>query len=286
MGIRAQPSRAGHSGPVTPPAVQLRRAASRGRTRAAGADTAHSFSFGHHYDPQDTSYGLLLAHNDDVLAPGAGYDLHEHRDVEVVTWVLAGALVHRDASGRAQVLLPGHVQRLSAGRGVLHAETNDAHLLDPARPPGPVRFVQAWVVPGTSGGDPAYERAAVDPDRWADGLVPVASGRPQHAQSAAVRLGQRDAALHVGRLAPGRAAALPDAPYLHVFVARGAVEIDGSGRLDEGDAARLTAVPGRRVTALGPAEVLVWEMHADLRGATAAGRGDDPGRGEGSQPER
>jgi redox-sensitive bicupin YhaK (pirin superfamily) len=253
---------------VTHQAVQVRRAASRARTRAAGADTAHSFSFGHHYHPHDTSYALLVAHNDDVLAPGAGYELHEHRDVEIVTWVLAGVLVHHDVSGRPQVLLPGQVQRLSAGRGVRHAETNHAHLVDPARAPGPVRFVQSWVVPDAAGGEPAYERSAVDASRWAHGLVPVVSGRPQHLEQGALQLRQRDAALHVGRLAPGRDVVLPDAPYLHVFVGSGEVELDGAGRLAEGDAARLTAVGARRVTPLRAAEVLVWEMHADLHGTT------------------
>ena len=260
---------------MVPPAVQVRRAASRGRTRAAGADTAHSFSFGQHYDPSETSYGLLVAHNDDLLAPGAGYDLHEHRDVEVVTWVLAGALVHRDAGGREQVLLPGHVQRLSAGRGVLHAETNDAHLLDAARPPAHVRFVQAWVVPDTTGTEPAYDRAAVEPGRWEAGLVAVASGRAEHVQRGALRLAQRDAALHVGRLAPGRTVVLPEAPYLHLFVACGSVDLDGAGPLHEGDAARLPSGPDCRVTALAPAEVLVWEMHTDLQGATDGRRSSE-----------
>jgi len=251
---------------MTGPTVQVRRAATRGRTRRDGVDTTHSFSFGHHYDPQDTSYGVLVAHNDDTLAPGAGYPLHEHRDVEVVTWVLRGALVHRNASGAPQVLLPGQVQRLSAGRGVAHAETNDAHVLDPTRAPEHVRFVQAWVVPDAPGGEPGYERGVVRPERSAQRLAPAASGRAEHAAETAVRLARHDAALLVGHLTPGeRAVRLPDAPFLHVFVARGTVELEETGLLQEGDAARLTATPGRRLAALTPTDVLVWEMHTDLR---------------------
>lgn len=248
------------------PQVDVCRAGTRPRTRAAGIDTAHSFSFGHAYDPQNTSYGLLVAHNDDVLAVGAGYPPHPHRELEIVTWVLRGALVHRDDTGPARVLLPGHVQRTSAGRGVVHSESNDASALDPGLPAEPVRFVQAWVVPGARGGDPVHEVGAVDDATLAHGLVPVASGRPEHQGSTAVRLGQPDAALLVARLAEGRDVMLPDAPYVHLFVAVGAVRLEHVGVLHEGDAVRLTATPGPRVQAVQDAEVLVWEMHASLTG--------------------
>jgi redox-sensitive bicupin YhaK (pirin superfamily) len=235
--------------------VEIRRAGDRFVTVAEGRRTSHSFSFGAHYDPGNVGFGPLACHNDDHVQPGSGYDDHPHRDVEVVTWVLQGALSHRDSDGRAGVVVPGRVQAMSAGSGIVHAER-----VEPGA--GPTRFVQTWVRPDEPGGDPSYAAADVEPGpEW----TPVVSG----AHPDAVRIGTRGATLWVARPAAGTELALPDVPRAHLFVARGAVALDveAPGRraaggepsydLVEADAARLTDVP----TALrvdSAAELLLW----------------------------
>jgi redox-sensitive bicupin YhaK (pirin superfamily) len=248
--------------------LDVRPAATRARTQVDWLDSRHSFSFGQHWDPANTHFGLLLVNNDDVVAPGTGFETHPHRDMEIVTWVLDGALVHQDSEGHRGVIYPGLAQRMSAGTGILHSEKNDAWRIDPAADSDrPVHFVQMWVLPDEAGIEPGYEQLEIADELLHDRLAVVASGRPQHADDAAIRIRQRDAALHAARLSDGGSVALPVAPYAHVYVARGAVDLEGAGRLATGDAVRVTAADGQRLTAVdGPAEVLVWEMHAALDG--------------------
>ena len=246
------------------PALDVRRAADRFRTSLDWLDSSHSFSFGPHYDPANTSHGLLLVNNDDVVAAGSGFDTHPHRDMEIVTWVLRGSLVHQDSEGHSGVVVPGLAQRMSAGRGILHSERNDAFALDPERPREPVHFVQMWVVPDETGLPPGYEQREIADELLAGSLVPVASGMAVHDGAAAVRIRNRHAALHAARLAPGQSVQLPDAPYLHLFVPLGSVDLEGAGPLAAGDAVRCTSTGGQRVTALETAEVLIWEMHAGI----------------------
>ena len=248
------------------PAVDVRRAADRFATRTSWLDSKHSFSFGHHHDSANIHHGLLLVNNDDVVAPGAGFDTHPHRDMEIVTWVLRGSLVHQDSTGHTGVIYPGLAQRMSAGTGILHSEKNDSWRLQGERHADPVHFVQMWVVPDEDGIEPGYAQREVDADLLSGALVPVASGMSRHGDSA-IRIANRYATLHAARLEAGQSVTLPDAPYLHLFVARGAVTLEGAGALDEGDAVRFTATGGQRVTATGPAEILVWEMHATIAAA-------------------
>jgi redox-sensitive bicupin YhaK (pirin superfamily) len=248
----------------TAPPVDVRRAADRFATRLDWLASAHSFSFGRHYDPRNTGHGLLLVNNDDVVTAGAGFETHPHRDMEIVTWVIEGSLVHQDSEGHSGVVYPGLAQRMSAGRGILHSEKNDAYRVDGSARPAPVHFVQMWVVPDERGTAPGYEQLELSDAHLRSGLVPVASGMDRHDGETAIRIGQRDAALHATRLEADQGVVLPEAPYLHVFVPRGTVELEGAGVLGEGDAARLTATGGQRVTATSAAEVLVWEMHSSL----------------------
>ncbi|GAA3396137.1 pirin-like bicupin family protein [Cryptosporangium minutisporangium] len=255
------------------PKVDVRRSASRDRTKIAWLDSKHSFSFGTHYDPANTHHGVLLVNNDDIVQPGSGFETHPHRDMEIVTWVLQGSLVHQDSTGHSGVIYPGLAQRMSAGRGILHSEKNDSVRVqgrvgggrragDAAGATGPVRFVQMWVLPDTPGIDPGYEQLEIEDELLRGGLVPVASGMAKH--DAGIRIKNSSAALYAARLQPGSSVRLPEAPFLHVFVARGAVTVEGTGPLAEGDTARLTATGGQRVTAAEPAELLVWEMHATI----------------------
>ncbi|MGX7826106.1 pirin family protein [Actinokineospora sp. 24-640] len=245
--------------------IDIRRADERFATRIGWLDSKHSFSFGRHHSADNTHFGLLLVNNDDIVAPGAGFDTHPHRDMEIITWVLRGALVHQDSEGHNGVIHPGLAQRMSAGKGILHSEKNDSWRLTgaPAHEE-PVHFVQMWVVPDEAGGAPGYEQREIDADLLGGGFVPIASGDP--AREAAIAIGQRHATLHAARLQPGESATVPDAPFTHVFVPVGSATLEGGDALSTGDAARVTATGGQRITAgHDGAEVLVWEMHATVR---------------------
>ncbi|WP_239030427.1 pirin-like bicupin family protein [Mycobacterium sp. MYCO198283] len=248
--------------------VDIRRASDRAATKISWLDSKHSFSFGSHYDPANTHHGLLLVNNDDIVTPGAGFETHPHRDMEIVTWVLRGSLVHQDSTGHSGVIYPGLAQRMSAGRGILHSEKNDSWRLTGSESHRePVHFVQMWVVPDESGISPGYQQLEIGDELLRGGLVTIASGMPQHAGETAIAIRNRYAALHGGRLQLGDTVTLPEAPYVHLFVARGAVDLEGAGPLHQGDAVRFTATGGQRVTATEPAEILVWEMHAGLAAA-------------------
>jgi hypothetical protein len=162
------------------------------------------------------------------------------------------------------VIYPGLAQRMSAGTGILHSEKNDSWRLAGETHSDPVHFVQMWVVPGESGITPGYEQLEIDHELLSGGLVTIASGMPGHDGAAAIRIKNRYAALHAARLQPGQSVQLPEAPFLHLFVPRGSVTLEGAGPLAAGDAVRLTATGGQQVTAVEPAEVLVWEMHATV----------------------
>lgn len=253
--------------PTGSPSVDVRPARGRFSTRLPWLDSKHSFSFSGHYDPGNTHHGLLLVNNDDVVKPGTGFETHPHRDMEIVTWVLTGSLVHQDSTGHTGVIYPGLAQRMSAGKGILHSEKNDAWRLDnSAQHFDPVHFVQMWVLPDSDGINPGYEQLEIDDALLRSELVPVASGMRSHADSAAIRIANKYATLYAARLSAGEHVLVPDAPFVHLFVARGAVNLESVGPLVVGDAVRLTASGGQRLTALEPAEVLIWEMHANLSG--------------------
>ena len=229
--------------------IEYRPAAERFSTREAGRTTWHSFSFGSHYDPANVGFAALVAHNDEHLPGGTGYAEHPHADLEIVTWVLTGALRHHSSVGSG-VLGPGEVQRLSAGSGVVHAELNDG--------PEPARFLQAWVRPDEPGTRPDYVRAVAP---IGPGWTRVADGDGR----GVVPLGRRGAAMDAADLAADDGLDLPDARHLHVFVAHGRVQL-GERVLHPGDAARLVEEGGRRLTAEEDAALVVWSFRDDLRG--------------------
>lgn len=235
--------------------LQVQRAEQRyrGGDPAAGIDTRHAFSFAGFYDPDNIRLGPLVACNEERLEPGSGFGEHPHRDLEIVTWVVEGELIHEDSAGRREILRAGDVQRLTAGSGVRHAERN-------ASEREPLRFVQMWLEPARHGGAPAYEVV-----RGISDATPYA-------------LPRTPAVLHVRRLTAGQRAGLPRADWCYTHVVRGAVRLSveqsGAGSsaelLTPGDAARITAPAGRAPTGAadvlatavdGPAELLVWEMH-------------------------
>src|SRR6266480_2831010 len=153
---------------------------------------------------------------------------------------------------------------MSAGTGIRHSEKNDSWRLGGQPHTNPVHRIQMWVVPDETGIAPGYEQLEIDHELLSGDLVTVASGMPEHDGAAAIRIKNRYAALHAARLQPGQSAQLPEAPFLHLFVPRGRVTLEGAGPLEAGDAVRFTATGGQRVTAAEPAEILVWEMYATL----------------------
>ncbi len=183
--------------------------------------------------------------------------------MEIVTWVLNGSLVHQDSEGHAGLIYPNLAQRMSAGTGIRHSEKNDHPTGSPAAG-RPLDLVQMWVVPDENEVAPGYEQLELDPSDFQGRLAVVASGMARHRDQAAIRIRNRYAALHVARLEPGESAAVPDAPLVHVYVTRGQLDLEAEGVLDSGDAARLTAAGERRIGAVEPSEVLIWEMHASL----------------------
>ena len=246
------------------PTVDVRRTDQRFKSSFGWLDSKHSFSFGHHFDRTNTHHGLLVVNNDDIVDPGTGFETHPHQDMEIVTWVLEGSLVHQDSTGHNGVIYPGLAQRMSAGRGIMHSEKNDSWRLGGDVHRDPVHFVQMWVVPDEPKLTPGYEQLEIDHELLAGGLVPVASGMDKHDGESAIRIKNRHAALYAARLQPGQSVQLPQAPFLHLFVPRGAVSLEGAGNLATGDAVRFTATGGQKVTATEPAEILVWEMHATI----------------------
>ena len=183
--------------------------------------------------------------------------------MEIVTWVLNGSLVHQDSEGHAGVIYPNLAQRMTAGTGIRHSEKNDRPAVNPDAE-RPVNLIQMWVVPDEPEVTPGYEQLELDPADLRGRLAVVASGMTRHRDQAAIRIRNRYAALHVARLGPGESVAIPDAPFAHVYLARGRMDLEEAGSLVAGDAARLTTAGERRLTAAEASEVLVWEMHASL----------------------
>ncbi len=230
--------------------IEVRRAADRFRTVAEGRDTRHSLSFGNHYDPANLRFGLLLCHNDDLVQPGHGYPDHPHSNIEIVTWVLSGELRHQDSRGHTGVITPGTVQTMSAGSGVVHAETVDAAS-------GPTRFLQTWLLPDEPGGEPSYSSGAVS---LSEAWTPVAGGA-----DGAARIAATGATFWAASPPRGGALEVPDVPHAHLFVADGQVTLTpASGdpvELTAGDAVRLRA-EGAMLAAGSTAHLLLWTFAA------------------------
>jgi redox-sensitive bicupin YhaK (pirin superfamily) len=230
--------------------LTLRPASQRGHFDHGWLRTWHSFSFGDYFDPANMRFGALRVLNEDVVAPGAGFPTHGHRDMEIVTWLLEGSLEHRDSMGNGSVIRPGDVQRMSAGRGVLHAEFN---------PSGTERthLLQIWIEPERRGVDAGYEQAHVDAASRRGRLRLIASAG---GDEGSVRINQR-ARVYAGAFDGAERARLDLDPgrrgYVHV--ARGALQVNGL-RLAAGDALALEQEPAVELAEGANAEVLVFDL--------------------------
>lgn len=209
-----------------------RRSVDRFRTVGEGTETLHSFSYAQHYDPNNVGFGPVMVINEERIAPGAGYDEHQHADVDIVTWVLEGALAHEDSTGQLGVVLPGVAQRLSAGEGVTHAERN-------ASDTEPLRFVQ-MMLRSTNWAAPEYAQVVVPDGPGLHEAVPV------HAEARLVVARPREDVLEVA-VGPGAL----------VHATRGRVTVDDVV-LGPGDELRLDEAATLRLTGSQDAEALLW----------------------------
>jgi len=226
--------------------VEIRRGTARFVERTAGRLTHHAFSFGPDLDPERLSFGPMVCHDDHVLGRGTGFDDHPHAGLEIVTWVVSGTLVHRDATGTEETLRAGDCAVLSAGSGVRHAEIAGAD--------GPTRFVQVWLRPDEPDTEPRYARAQV-PAAPGDGPVRVVG------EGGPLSVGVADAALDVARLGAGESISLPEAPRVHAFLTTGALLRSSLAEpLSAGDALCVTGGASYAVTAAVPTQILVWTL--------------------------
>lgn len=237
--------------------VRVIRAGERYHWSNEWLDSWQSFPSLGNFDLTEHAHGVLVTHNDDRVDAGEGFDTHQHKDMEILTWVLEGSLRHKDSQGGEGTIVPGMIQRMTAGRGIRHSERNGSTRRENAR----LHVVQMWVAPEYAGLDPGYAERDFTAELATGELVTVASGMPDHADTTAITLANSYAALHIARPSAGQPITLPPARYGHLFMTHGTVNIDGLGTLGVGDAVRFTDSPPTTVTADSPAEVLYWEMH-------------------------
>ena len=230
--------------------ISVRTSADRGHANHGWLDSFHSFSFADYYDPQHMGYSALRVINEDRVQPGTGFGTHGHRDMEIITYLLAGKLEHKDNMGNGSVIVPGDVQRMSAGNGILHSEFNPSA-------DEPVHLLQIWIEPNVRGISPSYEQRHVTPaeKRGRLRLIASADGRDgsvtihQDASVFAALLDGSDAAVH--SLAPGRRA------YVHI--ARGRARVNDE-RLEAGDALQIVDEDTVSLADSRDAEVLLFDL--------------------------
>ena len=230
--------------------LTMRRADDRGHARFDWLDSRHTFSFGSYHDSRHMGFGPLRVINDDRVIPGAGFETHGHRDMEIVTYVLEGALAHKDSLGNGSVILPGEIQRMSAGTGITHSEFNDSTT-------DPVHFLQIWIEPSQIGLTPGYEQRPIPPEARRDrfGLLASPDGR-----DGSVTVHQ-DAVLWGALLSPGTSVehdlAANRLAWLHV--ADGVAEVNGE-YLETGDGLAVRDETKLAVQAIDNTDILLFDL--------------------------
>ena len=230
--------------------ITRRPAGQRGRTRLDWLDSWHTFSFGDYVDPAHQSYRALRVMNDDRIAPGGGFGMHPHRDFEIVSYVAAGELEHRDSLGTGSVIRPGEVQRMSAGTGILHSEFNPSKS-------EPVHLLQIWLVPDERGLKPSYEQRSFPLDERRGRWQLLAS---RNGQAGSVTIHQ-DASLFGSIVQPGETVRHELKPGRHAWlqVVRGSVKLNGQP-LATGDGAAVSDETELAVSADAPSELLLFDL--------------------------
>jgi quercetin 2,3-dioxygenase len=230
--------------------ISIRKSADRGHADHGWLDSRHTFSFASYHNPQEMGFGALRVINEDRVAPGQGFGTHPHRDMEIISYVIDGALEHRDSMGTGSVIRPGDVQAMSAGTGVAHSEFN-------ASREAPVHFLQIWIEPAVRGVTPSYQQKTYTSDDKRGRLRLVAS---RDGAEDSVRIHQ-DARVYAALLDGEERATLPLAVErrAYVQVVRGDVEVNGH-RLAQGDGAKVLSEPALTLTNGKDAEVLVFDL--------------------------
>ncbi|MCB9897738.1 MAG: pirin family protein [Planctomycetes bacterium] len=230
--------------------ITVRKAADRGRTELDWLDSWHGFSFGEYHDPRHMGFSALRVVNEDIVAPSTGFGTHGHRDMEILTWIVDGALTHRDSMGNASTIRPGDVQLMSAGSGVTHSEWN-------GDPETPVHLLQIWILPRARGTRPTYQERRLEPGVLDGGFTLLAS---PDGRDGSLVIGQ-DATVSAARLAAGAVVEQSFASGRSAWlqVVRGRVALDGQ-ELSAGDAAGVTDPGTLALTALEPSEVLLFDL--------------------------
>jgi redox-sensitive bicupin YhaK (pirin superfamily) len=230
--------------------IQIRPGAERGHANHGWLDSHHSFSFADYYDPDHMGFRSLRVINEDRVAPGQGFGKHSHRDMEIVSYVLEGALEHRDSIGTGSVIRPGDVQRMSAGSGVSHSEFN-------ASPSEPVHFLQIWLVPSQLGISPSYEEKHFSREDKRGRIRVVAS---PDSRDGSLKI-HTDAVVYAGVFETGERAQLDLAPGRHAWiqVARGKLRVNDR-EIGAGDGAAISDESQVRIEGVDDAEVLVFDL--------------------------
>ena len=230
--------------------LKVRKSGERGHTKIDWLDSRHTFSFGDYYDPSAMGFSVLRVINDDRVIGGGGFPTHPHRDMEIVTWVLEGALEHRDSIGNGSIIRPGDTQRMSAGRGIRHSEFN-------ASKDEPVHLLQIWLLPERNGIEPGYEQRNFPESSRRGRLKLVAS--PDGAEGSVTI--HQDARLYTGLLSPGESTDHQVASNRRAFlhVARGQVSANGIN-LTEGDGAAIEDESAVALKAQSDSEVLLFDL--------------------------
>jgi len=230
--------------------LKIRRAEERGHADHGWLNSYHTFSFAGYYDPANTGFRSLRVINEDFVLPGQGFGTHPHRDMEILTFVLEGALEHRDSMGNGGVIRPGEVQRMSAGSGITHSEFN-------ASDEKPVHFVQVWILPEQRGITPSYEQRSFD--LATNGKLQLIASPDADENSMAIH---QDAKVYAGKLEAGANLRHEIAKDRHAWVqvARGEVEVNGT-KLRAGDGAAITGEPELRISTNGQgSELLLFDL--------------------------
>ena len=230
--------------------IELRPAAERGHANHGWLRSAHSFSFADYYDPQHMGFGPLRVINEDYIAPGKGFGTHAHRDMEIITYVLSGAIEHRDSLGNGSVIRPGNVQRMSAGTGVRHSEFNPS-------PAEETHLLQIWIEPNERNVAPSYEERHFDAAAKRGALRLIASSDGRDGSATIHQDTEVYAAILDGDTRVEHVLASERRAYVHV--ARGAVTVNGQ-RLANGDALKISAVERVEITQGDNAEVLLFDL--------------------------
>lgn len=230
--------------------IKLRRSDERGHTKLTWLDSRHTFSFGDYHDPQHMGFGDLRVINEDRVIPAAGFPTHSHRDMEIVTYVLEGALAHKDSTGTSSVIRVGEVQRMSAGTGISHSEYN-------ASQTAPVHFLQIWIIPNKTGLAPAYEQRPFPLDEHRNNWTLIGS---EAGRDGSVTVHQ-NMEIWAARIASGAPASFRLKPGRHGFahVACGAVVFNGT-TLKAGDGAAVSEEEILEIRAVEAAELLLFDL--------------------------